>query len=228
VAQVGLHSGIMGRKRNPQIYIVQIGQRQHGPLTMDQLLHKLSKDQFGLDDWVWDAKLNDWVRIRTLFTPPKVKEDGATNAIQVCSVIGAFMIGVCMWGSCSAKDGWINGVLGDSAGRDFEAWMTLPIIVGFMMTIPAILLGSSRKSAGLSKQLAELEEFNKKVLANPNQCPSCGSALFQTYYPSKPVVFTPLTFSGALLGGIANSLADSMIKPYRVCERCRCRWNLPQ
>jgi DNA-directed RNA polymerase subunit RPC12/RpoP len=57
-----------------------------------------------------------------------------------------------------------------------------------------------------------------------NRCPKCSSAQWQVYEPSKPIVFGPMTFTGQLLAGISNCMADSIFRPERVCSRCGHHW----
>jgi hypothetical protein len=108
-----------------------------------------------------------------------------------------------------------------------EDAMFFVILVGLMLAAPSILASLRRKKAEVSRDLKKAEEFVRKVRQNPHRCPNCGSEEFDTYYPSKPQLWTPVSFSGILLGAAANSMADAMFKPERICIHCRCRWPAP-
>jgi len=77
------------------------------------------------------------------------------------------------------------------------------------------------------KEFQVAEEFARKVRQNPDNCPKCGSEEFQTYEPSKPRVWIPLSFTGVLAGVFASSVVDAVFKRERVCNRCGCRWPAP-
>jgi len=67
---------------------------------------------------------------------------------------------------------------------------------------------------------AEYQESMRKVT-----CPNCGTPYaYDVCQPSKPLVFTPLSFTGILMGGIANAMADRIFPEVNVCRRCGHRW----
>jgi hypothetical protein len=47
---------------------------------------------------------------------------------------------------------------------------------------------------------------------------------YDIYEPSQPIVFGSMTFTGQLLAGLANVMADSIFKAERVCHNCGHRW----
>jgi len=84
-----------------------------------------------------------------------------------------------------------------------------------------------RRSEANRKRDEELE-FQRRIRENPFQCPKCESLDIVTYHPSKPVVFTPMSFTGILAGGIANAMANKIFTVERVCRNCGCRWPAPE
>ena len=73
-------------------------------------------------------------------------------------------------------------------------------------------------------EIAEYERLVRKLREKPFECPKCRSQEIATYQPSKPLVLTPMTFTGILMGGIANSMADRIFKEEKVCQKCGLRW----
>lgn len=56
-------------------------------------------------------------------------------------------------------------------------------------------------------------------------CPNCGVPYeYDVCQPSKPIVFTPLSFTGILMGGIANAMADHIFPEINICRLCGHRW----
>ncbi|HEU5069815.1 MAG TPA: hypothetical protein VFV96_05290 [Verrucomicrobiae bacterium] len=109
-----------------------------------------------------------------------------------------------------------------------ENSMMIVMLIGLVLVAPSVWASFTRKVADVGNEVKMAEEFNRKVRENPNQCPKCGSEEFNTHYPSKPRVWTPLNLTGVLLGTAANSMADAMFKPERVCTQCGCRWPAPR
>jgi len=67
---------------------------------------------------------------------------------------------------------------------------------------------------------AAFQESLRKVT-----CPNCGvSYEYDVYQPSKPLILTPMSFSGIMMGGIAGAMADHIFKPENVCRNCGHRW----
>ncbi len=79
----------------------------------------------------------------------------------------------------------------------------------------------------VGREMDELNAFNRKASANPDRCPTCDSTDFDTYSPSKPVVYTPLNASSILLGAAATAMADKIFHDERVCRICGSRWPAP-
>ncbi len=65
-------------------------------------------------------------------------------------------------------------------------------------------------------------EMGRRVEAYSRRvgCPNCGCLDYDLYEPARPVVFGSMTFTGQLLAGISNSMADAMFKPEKVCCKC--------
>jgi predicted RNA-binding Zn-ribbon protein involved in translation (DUF1610 family) len=56
-------------------------------------------------------------------------------------------------------------------------------------------------------------------------CPNCGSEFdYYVCQPGKPMVFTPMSFTGILAGGIANAMADRIFPSEKVCRNCGHHW----
>jgi predicted RNA-binding Zn-ribbon protein involved in translation (DUF1610 family) len=55
-------------------------------------------------------------------------------------------------------------------------------------------------------------------------CPNCGSLDIGIFEPEKPMVFTPMTFTGIMVGAIASSMADSIFPAEKICNGCGFRW----
>jgi hypothetical protein len=104
-------------------------------------------------------------------------------------------------------------------------------IGGIVLFVGASIIRESNREKEAREKASEatkVEELLRRIRENPSQCPKCGSLNVATHYPSKPMVFTPLSFSGILLGGVANAMADRIFKPENVCQSCGCRWEIPE
>jgi transcription elongation factor Elf1 len=77
------------------------------------------------------------------------------------------------------------------------------------------------------REKEKVEALLRRIQENPFKCPKCGSSEVVKHHPSKPVVFSPMTFTGILTGGIANAMADKIFRPEVVCQSCGCRWEMP-
>jgi DNA-directed RNA polymerase subunit RPC12/RpoP/transcription elongation factor Elf1 len=79
----------------------------------------------------------------------------------------------------------------------------------------------SRYTEGLAREAdAKYAESLRKVT-----CPNCGVPYeYDVYQPSKPWVLTPMSFTGIMMGGIANAMADHIFKAENVCRNCGHRW----
>jgi len=132
-----------------------------------------------------------------------------------------------LWRSCSVKDDWQSNGLSYDDYKASEDSMMLVIVIGFVLVAPSVWRSVANKASGMAYEVSEAQEFERKIRQNPNRCPKCSSEEFDTHMPSKPRLWTPVSFSGILLGAAANSMSNAMFKPERVCRRCGCRWHIP-
>jgi hypothetical protein len=150
-------------------------------------------------------------------------------------------LGVCcllfgLWRSCSAKEAWMARQMSYEDYQATDSSMLELVLLGlFLLAIGRLLRRQtsaqreeqSRREESRRRELQRSQEFDRKVRENPHRCPNCSSEDFDTHYPTKPQLLTPVTFSGILLGAAANSMSDAMFKPERICTHCGCRWPAP-
>lgn len=148
--------------------------------------------------------------------------------IAVCRTVGGCLIIFGLWRSCAAEESWTPRQPGSyEAHKKTEDRMLCLMLVGFGLTVPSLWRSFKTKWTDFDDELARSKQFYRKSRENPDQCPNCGSDEFKVHQTSKPRVWTPLSFTGILLGAAANSMADAMFKPERACVRCGCRWPEP-
>ena len=166
----------------------------------------------------------------------KPTRDWVAAALRCAAGLGVGLLFFGLWRSCSAKDSWMARQL---SYEDYKATDDSALLLGLLgMALIAVFGLLIRWTADGKREQAErwelkrkefqaAEEFARKVSQNPDNCPKCGSEEFQTYEPSKPRMWTPLSFAGVLAGLVASSMADAVFKRERVCTRCGCRWPAP-
>lgn len=85
-------------------------------------------------------------------------------------------------------------------------------------------MGVIRKDMDAKVKVAEAEY---EASCRRIECPNCGSRNWYVCEPSKPWVLTPLSFTGIMLGAVANAMADRIFQPERICNDCGHRWQPP-
>lgn len=211
---------------------------EYGPYQQSDVERMLASGELLKSDLARCEALANWVTLSSLIVrpteptvavlkPTKRKRNWRAGLMNCATLLGCGLLAFGSWRSCSAKNSWMLKELSYEDYRDTENSMLFVMLAGLMLIVPSGLALLRRKKNEVNRELKKAEEFNRKVLQDPAHCPNCGSDEFDTYCPSKPQLWTPASFSGIVLGAAANSMADAMFKPERICIHCRCRWPAP-
>ena len=138
--------------------------------------------------------------------------------------------------------GGVSGVVGVmgvliflfSGGNDTAVELAKYMVVGCgIVTIflhPFDKVGRAhreKKRKADEKEALRAKKIARNARQNPDRCPKCFHQEYETHYPSKPQLLAPASFTGALVSAAANSLADSIFAPERICLKCGFRWEAP-